>query len=467
VLTRNEGVFLVVALMIEHFRLRRKFPDVRYFILPIFILVAHLIFNYSYYGAFLPETGSAKIYQGMSGLWGIEKPIFITKSDYLIDWVFGGNLIVFYTLLFMAFLGVYGIGISSLNVIVIIMLLLLLLFYSSLNIPNYHWYNAPFLFFMFMYAAEGLNVVRDLFNKVICNKKVCIILIMLIAICPIYNNFNNLRFGKSNHPYVEIGKWIKNNTSKDASIAMVEIGMVGYFSDRRIIDILGLVNPYNAKFIGEKKFGKWLSKYSPEYILAHEPYWGHEVGIIGAVKAGKYLEWTKFDFKGYKLFVRNDIDISKAELINPYKDITIYEGIFFQNRYLDPLNFSVRDYVSKKYNEKVLFSHVGTQFKVSGDVLRMMVSGNHIDFGIGILDDAYQNEHYSQGACFEIYENEVNEINLKFSQCIDPANSYTDRGILENKLDIKNMESEYIFKVIQRPGKSSAWGWSFWVFGAK
>jgi len=319
-LTRNEGIFLILALVIEHFRLKREFPKISYFILPIILVVSHFSFNYIYYGALLPETGPAKIWQGMSGLFGTNKPLFIMNGwNIAFRWVFVDSKILLTIVTLFAIFGSFKMGKTSLNIISITFLILLLSFYSFLNIPNYHWYDAPFIIFLFYYFAVGLSYFYTLvMEKFTINRYLLSTFIAFFVTYIVYHNFKNLSFNKPFHAYNNVATWLKENTSKDSSIGLGEIGIVGYFSHRYIIDIFGLVNPYNAKYIGEKRFDKWLSKYHPDYILVHEPLWGLESGVKEAVQIGEYKEYTKFTMDGYKMLASKHLELSDDNLINPY-----------------------------------------------------------------------------------------------------------------------------------------------------
>jgi arabinofuranosyltransferase len=46
-----------------------------------------------------------------------------------------------------------------------------------------------------------------------------------------------------NEMQVATGKWIDQNLPKDALIATNDIGAIAYFSDRRVIDTVGLISP--------------------------------------------------------------------------------------------------------------------------------------------------------------------------------------------------------------------------------
>jgi hypothetical protein len=64
--------------------------------------------------------------------------------------------------------------------------------------------------------------------------------------------------------YIYIGKWLSVNTPPDATIAIFDIGAVGYYSNRKIIDLAGLINPDALKYKG--KFS-YLLKTKPDYYV--------------------------------------------------------------------------------------------------------------------------------------------------------------------------------------------------------
>jgi len=48
---------------------------------------------------------------------------------------------------------------------------------------------------------------------------------------------------------VHLGKWVAANTPPDATVATIDIGALGYFSGRRILDLMGLVTPEVIPYI--------------------------------------------------------------------------------------------------------------------------------------------------------------------------------------------------------------------------
>ncbi len=88
--------------------------------------------------------------------------------------------------------------------------------------------------------------------------------------------------------YLGMGHWLSQNTPEDAVIAALDIGAVGYASDRRVLDLMGLVSP-EILALGQKigfqemvASGAWLqtreagSGRRPDYFVDRsegEPRW--------------------------------------------------------------------------------------------------------------------------------------------------------------------------------------------------
>jgi len=319
-LTRAEGIFLLIALLFEHVLTKRKLPTWRILPLPALILVAHYTFNKYYFGEFLPQTGWAKIWQGQSGLWGDKHPLFL-HAAYLHYWFFGGKWWLLLGMISTASVGAFAQ--ARKNRPIIVFLFLYLLFFCLLDIPNYNWYYAPFFLFLPYFSGIGLLATwrRLVERNAAVSKSVAVpvlgsliaatLLFILIAMPPVTSMSPN--GGKYSDSYKGIGRWLQMNTAPTDKIAMVEIGTVGYYSDRYIIDILGLVNPYNAELIGKRDFDKWLEYYQPDYFLVHQPFWNKEISVEHLVGKGEMYVRADFNFPGYALLCRK----SSANCVGP------------------------------------------------------------------------------------------------------------------------------------------------------
>jgi hypothetical protein len=72
---------------------------------------------------------------------------------------------------------------------------------------------------------------------------------------------------------VNTALWVKDNTSPDALIAVHDIGAMGYFGGRRILDLAGLVSPDVIPFIrDEAKLQNYLESQKANYLVVF-PSW--------------------------------------------------------------------------------------------------------------------------------------------------------------------------------------------------
>jgi arabinofuranosyltransferase len=317
VITRSEGIFLAAPICIDYLIRHKKIPKLSYLVSGLVILALPFIFNKWYYGDFLAVTGSAKIGQGKSGFWGYGW-IFL-QVDYL--FIFFSNIrSIAYALLALAGLGLILLRNDRIAILSLIFALLLLGFYGLLNIPNYHWYYAPFFLFTLIFASFTVE-----WFTLMCWKAKGITLkslVILALIIPMSFYFKNTMPWESNgrhESYAQIGVWLKANTPPNVSVAMVEVGTVGWYADRHIIDILGLTNPYNADFIAKGDADSWPIHYQPDYILIHNPLWIHETIAKPLEDAGAYAPVASFNIPGYTMLYKTgklaDEEIAKIPAV--------------------------------------------------------------------------------------------------------------------------------------------------------
>ncbi|MEJ2207908.1 MAG: hypothetical protein P8129_02595 [Anaerolineae bacterium] len=70
--------------------------------------------------------------------------------------------------------------------------------------------------------------------------------------------------------YEQVGQWLANNTSPQSDVASIEIGVIGYLSQRPILDTMGLVSPdmrqHQVGWLETLAYA--LDAHSPEYVVA-------------------------------------------------------------------------------------------------------------------------------------------------------------------------------------------------------
>ncbi len=76
---------------------------------------------------------------------------------------------------------------------------------------------------------------------------------------------------------VVAARWMSSNTQNNALIAAHDIGALGYFGDRRLLDMAGLVSPEVIPFIrDETRLAEWLDSQKADYLVTF-PSWYPEL----------------------------------------------------------------------------------------------------------------------------------------------------------------------------------------------
>jgi hypothetical protein len=70
--------------------------------------------------------------------------------------------------------------------------------------------------------------------------------------------------------YREVADWLRNNTPADASVALTEIGIIGYYSERPVVDTMGLVSPRVTAHLDNwyQTVAYAVAEYWPDYAVA-------------------------------------------------------------------------------------------------------------------------------------------------------------------------------------------------------
>ncbi len=67
--------------------------------------------------------------------------------------------------------------------------------------------------------------------------------------------------------YRQIGTWLRDRTPPDSSAGVMEVGVIGYYAERRMIDYLGLLQPEVAAAIGRRDIYWSIPHTLPDYLV--------------------------------------------------------------------------------------------------------------------------------------------------------------------------------------------------------
>jgi hypothetical protein len=74
--------------------------------------------------------------------------------------------------------------------------------------------------------------------------------------------------GARDQVYRQVGYWLDENTPPDATVLLVEVGTIGYFGERRIIDLAGLVTYELRNLSKQRTYREAVDVLRPDYVIA-------------------------------------------------------------------------------------------------------------------------------------------------------------------------------------------------------
>jgi len=186
--------------------------------------------------------------------------------------------------------------------IIILWAIIHIIGYSLINVPEYPWYYAPAILAICFLIGFGLKFLLDKTKSTGKRKIAASIIVLFYCSLLSINIFHIYRqtqksalLNRRIAAYLQVGDWIKKNTSSSIKIAAVEIGGLGYSSKRNIIDMAGLVDAEGPRYISRRELDWWLRIHEPDLVLTHIPSWPIERPIEEDMR---YELWRVFAYPG-------------------------------------------------------------------------------------------------------------------------------------------------------------------------
>jgi hypothetical protein len=135
--------------------------------------------------------------------------------------------------------------------------------YAALGIPGvYRWYYAVPAYCAIVLAALGVEALSEA-RFLLTGAGAGAAVVVVVAALGIQETPSQLPASRAG--YAEAGRWIADNTPAQATVAATQIGIVGYYSGRPMVDYLGLFSSDAAAALRRGDLRWWASAYQPDY----------------------------------------------------------------------------------------------------------------------------------------------------------------------------------------------------------
>jgi hypothetical protein len=158
--------------------------------------------------------------------------------------------------------------------------------YHLIGVTGYFWYFAPVVPGLLVASSLGVQASADLLALISVRlapawaRRVAIGSAALLAVVLLGGQLNTLNALRSIPDarialYRDVGVWLNQHTPPDARIGALEIGIIGYYAERPMIDFAGLIQPAVAQQLtpttGYDTAARWaINQYRPGYLVLHE-----------------------------------------------------------------------------------------------------------------------------------------------------------------------------------------------------
>ncbi|RME69926.1 MAG: hypothetical protein D6784_17545 [Chloroflexi bacterium] len=273
-LVRGDGALLAASLagydLLAHRRLRWRL------ILPAAAIPAlWYLFALVYFGSPFPATLAAKTAQGEFN-W-LRRNFLEGAADFIDHWTRNRD-----TRLYWLFPGFLVIGLLRAVwkerrwFILVGQAALYTAAFTALKVPAAEWYYAAVMPAAALLTACGIQTAADLLARPASTRlrpylsaaagllaTLPLLALMLPATAMVIAGHPDWKA----RAYPPVARWVASHTSPAATLATIDIGHIGYWSRRHIIDIVGLAQPDVAPAIARGDFGYAIRHYQPDLIL--------------------------------------------------------------------------------------------------------------------------------------------------------------------------------------------------------
>jgi len=323
VLTRVDGVILGLAVVIHFVWQNRRFPA-KLVLVSLLMLLPWLVFSFLYFGSPIPNSVPGKKALYSATVW--ETPKWRIFWEFLFLRIKMG-----WPLLLLALAGVYTVFARARSYIIIALWTVLYFLFFLLGASKMHmWYYVPFYLGYLILVALGFDLILEraggfwkrridsLGRRTTVAASLKALNIVVISVICLLAGLAYFQQMKRTFKLVtveqialedihkSIGLWLSECTHPTDTVCAEDIGYMGYYSGRYILDQDGLVSPQVIPFNKSRDRLGFLKRYKPAYFL---------IGFAGPYFS-QVIEsrWLEENYQRMATFDASSVDVSRAKI---------------------------------------------------------------------------------------------------------------------------------------------------------
>jgi hypothetical protein len=242
----------------------------------LLVLVPWVVFSVNAFGSPVPATLTAKLAQAESGLW----QSFATelRERWLPLWASAwgpADRAIWNPVWWLVAMGIAWAAARDTRMLVpAAWAAVYVAAYAIMGVPSYPWYSLPVMLVLQWLAALGAARIRDLPRPRppggqwrLALSIAAVAYLWAGAAIPRVSAVRTDRGDARAASYLGIVEWLERNVPEGTSVAFIEIGYLGYFSNHPVVDLGGLVTPGVADHVRRGDFAAGFYENAPGVFL--------------------------------------------------------------------------------------------------------------------------------------------------------------------------------------------------------
>lgn len=295
ILTRPEGVLLLVAFAGYEAITYQPNDSIRELIhrgknlllttiTSLIVLVPWGLYAFMTFGSFMPPTVASKAAQVDAGLLTFSEGtiLLFTHSDYASIGIIHTTIGDFNLWLIFCLLGVFYAMMFYRKTLIFVFWMFAQFSFFILFAPAFGWYFLTGLYILTIFTGVLIGAIYDFTQRLsdtynwkgIPRIAYCMSVgatgLILLTLIPASLS-RDYTVSSSFQDYYELSIWINEHVPEHQTVAYYEVGYLSYFSERQIIDLLGLTSPELIPFMQQNRYDLVFETASPDYFVLEKP----------------------------------------------------------------------------------------------------------------------------------------------------------------------------------------------------